>query len=169
MRYLLFTLTLVFLFACGEEKPADQPNEAETTEAVQNEAGDPRMERKTANVTDREPEIEMVNIDWVTRNDTAFALYKAWIQYKDSKYYLIDGRKGAELYFELTGGHPELQLIIIDPEEDQLLNQTLGTEPLVWNKQLEHHGTYRFMVQINPKFEGKEDLKTYLEAKMRMY
>ena len=167
MRTILFFTLIIGIIACGTDK--DQEAESQTTVEESKEEVDDRMAPKTRPVSDREPEIEMINIDWVYKRDTAFALYKAWIQSKDAKYYMIHGKKGDEVYFELTGGHPKLQVVIIDPEDAEIFRGVLGKEPLEWREELQNYGTYRFLVQFDSSFEDKEQTKTYFEAKMRMY
>jgi hypothetical protein len=135
---------------------------------MENAEADP-MASKTAPVRDREPEIEMVNIDWVADQDSSKALYKAWIQNKDAKYYLTNGFKGDSISLELTGGHPAIQLIIINSNDEEVFRQNLGEEPIVWKSQYKETGRYTMIVQIDSKYEDKTNLKTYFEIKMRLY
>lgn len=166
MKVIYIALLLLAIGACQSE---EAPAQKEKTEEKAETGPDPRMQSRTAQVSDREPEIQMINVDFVADQDTSKALYKAWIQDKDAKYYHIDGLKGHKLYFELTGGHPAIELIIIGPDDNEIFRKNLNEEPIEWTKVLPENGRYTFIVSLDPKLENKDQVKTYFEAKMRLY
>lgn len=166
MKILFVFLFLIAFMACQNEGGTAQE---EKPKVETKEQPDPRMQSRTAQVSDREPEIQMINVDFVADQDTSKALYKAWIQNKDAKYYHIDGLKGHKLYFELTGGHPAIELIIIGPDDNEIFRKNLDKEPIEWTKVLPENGRYTFIVSLDPKLENKDQVKTYFEAKMRLY
>lgn len=171
MRVLLFIVASILIWGCSTPNE-EQSSDKSTTTAIADSlkaVEESKMKSRTEPVQDREPEIEMVNIDWVAVEDSSKALYKAWIQDKDAKYYLTTGVKGDELSLELTGGHPAIQLIIISPDEKEVFRQTLDDTPIKWTTTYPETGRYTLIVQLDSGFEGKEQIKTYFEIKMRLY
>jgi hypothetical protein len=151
MRFYIL-LSLLFLWSCNQNK---QSTEASPAPPVPEE----QSSLVVAEVEDREPLVDMVNVEF----QSGKSQYTDWIQDRDAKYYLVDGGYGSDLTFSIKGGHPAIQLIVINTEDEMVYRQNLNGDELVWKGHYDQSGRFTFIVQLDSKLEDKNQIRTQFD------
>jgi hypothetical protein len=158
---LLLSLLFSFFISCAQqETKRDKPESS--AEKTQSPESDPTV------VQDRDPVIDMILVEdfHPTQN---WAEYSAYIQGRDAKYYHIDGGYGSEISVELKGGHPSIQLMIMDINDKMVLRENLNGKTLEWSGTYEVSGRYTFIVSLDSRFEGKEQVRTPYDIRFELH
>jgi len=149
---LVFCLLGVFFCACAQKENTDESS---------SKSGDQNASTtlEVTEVEDRDPMIDMINVEEFHPTEN-WAEYSAYIQGRDAKYYQIDGGYGSDLSVSISGGHPSIQLMIMDINDSMVLRENLNRKTLDWSGTYEKSGRYTIIVSLDSRFEEKESVRT---------
>jgi len=142
-------LSILAFVACGQSNDTTVNNQQELN-------APPKPELVISQVEDREPQVDMINVEFYSGQSK----HTSWIQDRDAKYFLVDGGHGSKLSFKIEGGHPSVQLIVINPQDEMVYRQNVNGKPLTWNGSFDESGRYTFIVQLDSKLQDKNQIRT---------
>jgi len=161
MRILLLFSLLFGVFVSCAQKDSDSRSSDTSVDS-------PTVkEYALTEVEDRDPVIDMVLVEDFHPTEY-WADYRAYIQGRDAKYYHVDGGYGSDISVSLQGGHPSIQLMIMDIEDKMVLRENLNGTPIEWSGSYPLSGRYTFIVSLDSRFEGKEQVRTPFDIRFKL-
>ncbi len=157
---LLFSFLFTFFISCAQQESEKDPA-PQSTEKSNSEEPDQTV------VEDRDPMIDMILVEKFHPTQH-WAEYSGYIQGRDAKYYHIDGGYGSDISVVLEGGHPSIQLMIMDINDKMVLRENLNGSPIEWSDTYELSGRYTFIVSLDSRFEGKEQVRTPYDIRFEL-
>ncbi|NBC24583.1 MAG: hypothetical protein GVX78_03095, partial [Bacteroidetes bacterium] len=134
MRIILIAAFLFSVFAsCAQQDSGE--NSQKPTSNFESKSSDARM----TEVEDRDPVIDMILVEKFHPTEN-WAEYSSYIQGRDAKYYHVDGGYGYDISVEISGGHPSIQLMIMDINDKMVLRENLNGKALRWSDTYEKSG-----------------------------
>ncbi|NBB88846.1 MAG: hypothetical protein GVX96_03525 [Bacteroidetes bacterium] len=162
MRIIFIATFLFGVFASC----AQQNSEEDSSKPISN-AESKKSETITTEVEDRDPVIDMILVEEFHPTEN-WSAYSAYIQGRDAKYYHVDGGYGYDVSVELAGGHPAIQLMVMDINDEMVLRENLNGKTLRWTDTYEESGRYTFIVSLDSKFDGKEQVRTPFDIRFTL-
>lgn len=158
---MLFTLLFSVFISCAQEKSESSSADSKSSDKpASNEVVQTEVE-------DRDPVIDMILVEDFHPTEH-WAEYSAYIQGRDAKYYHVDGGYGSDISVTLSGGHPSIQLLIMDIEDKMVLRENLNGKDIEWSGTYKVSGRYTFIVSLDSRFEGKEQVRTPFDIRFKL-
>jgi len=162
MRFFFLLSLLFFVFiSCAQQEAESSASPSSPKENIKSTSPE-QLE-----VEDRDPVIDMILVEDFHPTEH-WAAYSAYIQGRDAKYYHVDGGYGSDISVSVSGGHPAIQLMIMDINDKMVLRENLNGQTLEWSDTYELSGRYTFIVSLDSRFEGKERVRTPFDIRIEL-
>jgi len=158
---MLFALLFSVFISCAQQETESATDEQKSSTSSTSNGP------ITTEVEDRDPVIDMILVEDFHPTEH-WAEYSAYIQGRDAKYYHIDGGYGSDISVTLSGGHPSIQLMIMDIEDKMVLRENLNGKDIEWSGTYKLSGRYTFIVSLDSRFEGKEQVRTPFDIRFKL-